>query len=134
MVQKTSHMIQKRHCFVGIMKTDNGMSNQPLHTKLYLQVWDTPSIGMKMPFATPGPSRRPSEAGSHAPGSEAGIPDHPWGLVLGQFATVARHDPRPEVLLHPPIFLPVSFRILTDMLWVIVALYVHLTPYAVIQN
>lgn len=61
------------------------------------QVWDTPTIAMKMPFATPPPSRRPSEAGSHAPGSEAGTPDHPWGLVLGQFATVARHDPRPEV-------------------------------------
>ncbi|KAL0043362.1 hypothetical protein WJX79_002614 [Trebouxia sp. C0005] len=61
------------------------------------QVWDTPSIAMKIPFATPAPSRRPSEAGSRAPGSEAGTPDHPWGLVLGQFATVARHDPRPEV-------------------------------------
>ncbi len=59
---------------------------------------------MKMPFPTPAPSRRPSEAGSHAPGAEAGTPDHPWGLVLGQFATVARHDPRPEVHLHPPIF------------------------------
>lgn len=66
-----------------------------------VQVWDTPSIAMKMPFATPAPSRRPSEAGSHAPGSEAGTLEHPWGLVLGQFATVARHDPRPEVRSQP---------------------------------
>lgn len=56
---------------------------------------------MKMPFATPAPSRRPSEAGSHAPASEVGAPEHPWGLVLGQFATVARHDPRPEVRSQP---------------------------------
>ena len=70
---------------------------------------------MKMPFATPAPSRRPSEAGSHAPGSEAGTPDHPWGLVLGQFATVARHDPRPEVPLHPLLFLPYFFRLVQQM-------------------
>ncbi len=76
-----------------------------------VQVWDTPSIAMKMPFATPAPSRRPSEAGSHAPGSEAGTPDHPWGLVLGQFATVARHDPRPEVCSHPPICIPYLFSL-----------------------
>ena len=52
---------------------------------------------MKMPFATPSPSRRPSEAGSQAVGSESETPEHPWGMVLGHFATVARHDPRPEV-------------------------------------
>ena len=68
-----------------------------MHDALLLlqQVWDTPSIAMKLPFATPSPSRRPSEAGSHVRGSEA--PEHPWGLVLSQFATVARHDPRNEV-------------------------------------
>lgn len=88
---------------------------------------------MKIPFATPAPSRRPSEAGSRAPGSEAGTPDHPWGLVLGQFATVARHDPRPEVSLHPPIFLPDIFQACTTAaLWVIVALSGHLTIYAIL--
>ena len=99
---------------------------------LCVQVWDTPSIAMKMPFATPAPSRRPSEAGSHAPGSEAGTPDHPWGLVLGQFATVARHDPRPEVCSHPPICIPYLFRCAVN--WVIVALYGHPTRYAIILN
>lgn len=87
---------------------------------------------MKMPFATPAPSRRPSEAGSHAPGSEAGTPDHPWGLVLGQFATVARHDPRPEVCSHPPICIPYLFRCAVN--WVIVALYGQQTRYAIILN
>lgn len=57
---------------------------------------------MKLPFATPSPSRRPSEAGSHVGGPEAEAPDHPWGLVLSQFATVARHDPRREVC-RPPV-------------------------------
>ena len=52
---------------------------------------------MKLPFATPGPSRRPSEAGSHVGGSDPEAPEHPWGLVLSQFTTVARHDPRSEV-------------------------------------
>ena len=64
---------------------------------LLYQVWDTPSIAMKLPFATPSPSRRPSEAGSHVGGPESEAPEHPWGLVLSQFATVARHDPRREV-------------------------------------
>lgn len=52
---------------------------------------------MKLPYATPSPSRRPSEAGSHVGGPDAEVPEHPWGLVLSQFATVARHDPRCEV-------------------------------------
>ena len=64
---------------------------------LLQQVWDTPSIAMKLPFATPSPSRRPSEAGSHLGGPDSEAPEHPWGLVLSQFATVARHDPRREV-------------------------------------
>ena len=70
-----------------------------MHDALLLlqQVWDTPSIAMKLPFATPSPSRRPSEAGSHVGGSDSEAPEHPWGLVLSQFATVARHDPRREV-------------------------------------
>ena len=70
-----------------------------IHDALLLlqQVWDTPSIAMKLPFATPSPSRRPSEAGSHAGGPDSEVPEHPWGLVLSQFATVARHDPRREV-------------------------------------
>ncbi|KAL3134912.1 hypothetical protein ABBQ32_007876 [Trebouxia sp. C0010 RCD-2024] len=61
------------------------------------QVWATPSISMKLPFATPSPSRRPSEAGSRVEGSNPEAPEHPWGLLLSQFATVARHDPRREV-------------------------------------
>lgn len=52
---------------------------------------------MKLPFATPSPSRRPSEAGSRVEGSNPEAPEHPWGLLLSQFATVARHDPRREV-------------------------------------
>ena len=75
----------------------------------WLQVWDTPSIAMKLPFATPSPSRRPSEAGSGAGGPESDSPEHPWGMVLSQFATVARHDPRTEVptmccLSHAHVF------------------------------
>lgn len=101
--------------FLGIVTAVAATMRSPFHAELSIsavhvmqsvaqrlsqsdpEVWDTPSVAMKMPFATPAPSRRPSEAGSHAPGSEAGAPEHPWGLVLGQFATVARHDPRPEV-------------------------------------
>lgn len=52
---------------------------------------------MKLPFAAPSPSRRPSEAGSGVGVPDPETPEHPWGLVLSQFATVARHDPRPEV-------------------------------------
>lgn len=134
MVYKTCHMVQKtslRDSTESLQNTLTLKKKIPLsknmlpgssshkqtlvcqislcRSRFCVQVWDTPSIAMKMPFATPAPSRRPSEAGSHAPGSEAGTPDHPWGLVLGQFATVARHDPRPEVSLHPPIFLSVPF-------------------------
>ncbi|DBA73285.1 hypothetical protein WJX77_003623 [Trebouxia sp. C0004] len=101
--------------FLGIVTAVAATMRSPYHAELSIsavhvmqsvaqrlsqsdpRVWDTPSIALKMPFTTPAPSRRPSEAGSHAPRSEAGTPDHPWGLVLGQFATVARHDPRPEV-------------------------------------
>ena len=74
-----------------------------MHDALLLlqQVWDTPSIAMKLPFATPSPSRRPSEAGSHVGVPDSEAPEHPWGLVLSQFATVARHDPRHEVCCVP---------------------------------
>lgn len=51
---------------------------------------------MKLPFATPASSRRPSEAGSQLLSSDNEA-DQPWGVVLGHLATVARHDPRAEV-------------------------------------
>ena len=62
-----------------------------------MQVWSTPPIAMKLPFATPSSSRRPSEAGSQTLSSDPEAAEHPWGVVLGQLATVARHDPRAEV-------------------------------------
>lgn len=52
---------------------------------------------MKLPFATPSSSRRPSEAGSQPLSSDPEAAEHPWGVVLGHLATVARHDPRAEV-------------------------------------
>ena len=96
---QSSRLLALGHALAAVttrcQRNTQGQLSECTFVLLLLQVWDTPSIPMKLPFATP--SRRASEAGSHVAGSDPEAPELPWGLVLSQFATVARHDPRREV-------------------------------------